>query len=118
MPRRGWIHVMLEVSATLALTTGCASSARFGTPPRVEDLATLAVGQSSPAEILLALGEPRGHGGARFPLDPVLRPVWFYEYVQAEGGHTDLSVLIIFLRDDRYDGHLWFSASQLVHRAQ
>ena len=119
MRRPRWPErAVVAAGMALVLATGCASSSSFGTPPRVAGLTKLAVGQSTATDILLALGEPRGRGAARFPVDPQLRTVWFYEYLQAEGGRTDLSALIVFVREDRYEGYLWFSASQLIGKTE
>jgi len=108
----------VAVGLGLTLTAGCASSSSFGVPPRVAGLTKLMVGESSPADILSVLGEPRGKGAARFPVDPELRTVWYYDYVHSEGGRTELAALIVFLREGRYEGHLWFAGSQLVGKSE
>lgn len=109
---------VVAIGMVLMLATGCASSSHFGTPPRVAALAQLTVGQSTSADILQVLGEPRGNGAARFPVNPELRTVWFYEYLEAEGGSSKVSALIVFVRDGRYEGYLWFSSSQLYGKAE
>ena len=111
-------RAMVAFGITLLLATGCASSSRFGTPPRIAALAQLTVGQSTPADILQALGEPRGRGAARFPVNPELLTVWFYEYLQAESGRTEMLALIVFVREGRYEGYLWFSSSQLLGKTE
>lgn len=74
---------------------------------------TLRRGVSTAADVTRALGKPNGSGGFLFPTDKEHRTVWFYEKVrvQASGGKVDLQqdVLLVFFRDNRFDGFLWFS---------
>jgi hypothetical protein len=109
---------VVAIGVVLMLATGCAPSSHLGTPFRIAALTQLTVGQSTSADILQALGEPRGNGAARFPVDPELRTVWFYEYIEVERGRSQLSALIVFVRDGRYEGYLWFSSSQLYGKAE
>jgi len=101
----------------LVLLAGC-GSVQYGSPPRTGNLSRLTLGVSKPADILVALGEPRGRGAARLVADPTPRTIWFYEFTEASGGRVDLSILLVFIRDDRYDGHLWFSSSSLLATQQ
>jgi hypothetical protein len=74
-------------------------------------LETLRVGASSIADVLLALGQPRGNGVVRFPVDPTPRQIWFYEQTRIdEEWRVHLKILLVFLRHERYDGHIWFSS--------
>jgi hypothetical protein len=101
--------LLIVVCITL---TACAQSVTFGAKPQTDRLATLVRGKSTPADILLALGEPRGKGAARLADEPnsVRRDVWFYEYVQSNGSNVNLKMLLVMLRDGTYDGHFWFSS--------
>ena len=96
------------------LLMGCAPTIKYGSPPRTDRLETLRPGVSSTADVLLALGEPRGHGVARFPVDPQPLKIWFYEYTEARGKRADLKILLVFFRQERYGGHLWFSSAELL----
>jgi len=93
---------------------GCITTIPFGSPPRQEALERLKQGQSTPAEVLLVLGEPRGNGVVRWT--PASRPgkVWYYEYVVLGSQRADTKILLVFFDQDRYDGYLWFSAASLV----
>lgn len=94
----------------LSLLAGCAPTMRFGSPPMTNNLKTLKVGASTPADVLLALGQPRGDGATRLPGAPKPRKIWFYDYVEAAGGVTRGKILLVFFDQEKYDGHLWFSA--------
>ncbi len=106
-------------ATSLCLLASCAS-VKQGTPPRVEQLASLTRGVSGPGDILLVLGEPRGHGVARFMPSLPPRDIWLYEYNEAESGsgRVYLAFLLVFLEHDRYDGHLWFASTQRVEKRE
>ncbi len=44
--------------------------------------------------------------------------ILYYEYMEAEGLRIGLKLLVVFLREDRYDGHLWFSSAELLEEAK
>lgn len=108
------LKVLLLVGcATLA---ACAQSVTFGVKPQTDRLSMLVRGRSTAADVLLALGEPRGRGAARLADQPdaARRDVLFYEFVQSSGSAVNLKMLIVFMRDNTYDGHLWFSSVDSV----
>lgn len=88
----------------------------YGWLPRTDPLETLRRGASTKADVLLALGEPRGHGIARFHADQVPRDVWFYEFTHIENWRVHLKILVVLLHNERYDGHLWFSQAQVLEQ--
>ena len=88
----------------------------YGWLPRTDPLETLRPGASTKADVLLALGEPRGHGIARFHADQVSRDVWFYEFTHIESWRVHLKILVVFLHNERYDGHCWFSQAQTLEQ--
>ena len=102
----------------LVLLMGCAPTLKYGSPPRVGNLASLDKGVSTKADVLLALGEPRGKGAVRFSEAPSPWEIWFYEYIEGKGGRIDLKLLLIFFADKYYDGNLWFSAKQLLDKEE
>jgi hypothetical protein len=51
-------------------------------------------------------------------MDPTPRTIWSYEYAEAEGQRIGLKMLLVFLNQDRYEGHLWFSAATLLERTE
>jgi len=99
-----------------AMLAGCMYTIRYGSPPRVEQLETLKVGVSKDADILMALGEPRGNGTVRLSTALPTRKIWFYEYTEASGSRVDLMILLVFFDKEFYDGHLWFSSTQLYKK--
>lgn len=106
----GLILFLLVLQSALV---GCAK-VRIGFPPKVERLELLKRGISAPADVLLALGEPRGHGVIRFSPAVAPRDIWLYEYAESSGKRIDLKMLLVFSHQGRYDGHLWFSSGNLV----
>ena len=93
---------------------GCAGSIRWGAAPRVDRLDGLKPGTSTTADVLLALGEPRGRGATRFSPDLPPRSTWFYELVESDGKNVKLKILVVFIDGQRYDGHFWFASTALV----
>jgi hypothetical protein len=94
----------------MALLLGCTPTLKYGSPPRTERLESLKTGSSTEMEVRHALGEPRGGGALRWSDYPGPWEIWFYEYLQVEGGLADLKMLLVFFKDQKYDGHLWFSS--------
>jgi hypothetical protein len=47
---------------------------------------------------------------------PEPRKILYYEYMEAAEQRIALKLLVVFLHEDRYDGHLWFSSAQLIER--
>ena len=116
---RGLVVGVVVRLALLGLLVGCAPTIKFGSPPRTDRLEMLKPGVSSTADVLLTLGEPRGHGAARLLVRPeAARTIWFYEYIEAEGRRVALKMLLVFFNQQRYDGHLWFSSAQLYEKTE
>jgi len=109
------VSKFLSVICFFALV-GCAPSMKFGSLPRVEQLTTLTPGVSSVDDVRRALGEPRGYGMARLAVYPLPATIWFYEYTEAAGNRMNLKFLIVFIRQDLYDGHLWFASANLIEQ--
>ena len=89
---------------------GCLS-AQSGVRPRIDQLSRLKVGVSTRTEVRAALGEPNGNGAARFSPATRRREVWFYDYAKSGWLGTHFVVLGVFLDENLYDGHLWFSSA-------
>jgi hypothetical protein len=104
----------LHFLVCLVLLIGCAPTLKYGSPPKVSSLESLKAGISTKADVLLALGEPRGKGAARFSVIPTPREIWFYEYTESDGSRIDLKLLLVFFDEEHYDGNLWFSSKQLL----
>ena len=116
--RRVGMAATFALLAFVGLLTGCTTTRRYGSPPRTDRLEVLRPAVSSPADVRLALGEPRGHGMARLAPDFTPRPIWSYEYTETEGKRIGLKILLVFFEEDRYDGYLWFSAAALLEKKE
>lgn len=102
------------VGLAIAATAGCATTITFGSVPRIDRLETLKVGGSNGGDVVRALGEPRGRGQSRFQADFPETQVWFYEYMQTDGQKAQVKMLLVFVHNDLYVGHMWFSSGQLL----
>jgi outer membrane protein assembly factor BamE (lipoprotein component of BamABCDE complex) len=96
------------VVATLA---GCAAETRksqaLSQLDRLEG--ELQKGVSTKADVLFLLGEPSGSGGAEFPTAQHANDVWYYEASNASMSGVNMNILLIYFKDDAYDGFMWFS---------
>ena len=113
-----WAVCLIACFALATFLAGCATSIKYGSPPKVNQLSILKQGVSVKSDVLAALGEPRGYGAGRFHALPTPREIWFYEYMETDGVRTQLKFLLVFLDADRYDGHLWFASSSLIDVVQ
>jgi outer membrane protein assembly factor BamE (lipoprotein component of BamABCDE complex) len=111
--RRAWI-----LNLALLSIAACATNAQFGSSPRLDRLATLKRGESTDADVLLALGEPRGRGMARLSARTGPRRVWLYEFRKEQKEIEQQSLLLVFLNGERFDGYLWFSSKELLDARQ
>ena len=117
--RRSQAAALLAVLILIVgIVGGCASTIEFGARPNTNTLVNLSVGQSTEEDIRFALGEPRGHGAARFSQDLITRDIWFYEYVRSDIKSIDVEILMVFLKDCSYDGHFWFSSVDILNPMQ
>jgi hypothetical protein len=112
--RSGFLKSAL-ICAAIATLAGCITI-EYGADPNTGALDGLVARQSTQAEVLLALGEPRGKGGAEFAAQ-LGRPrdIWFYEYTKADTKTAHLKLLIVFFENDLYDGYWWFSSLEEFH---
>jgi hypothetical protein len=97
------------------MLSGCLSI-RYGTPIITSGLESLKLGESSRADALLALGQPRGEGVVRVNQVPEPRVIVFYEYIRLVDGKAELEILLVFEHRGRYDGHLWFGSTGRYER--
>ena len=113
-----FIATVKKILALMCLLTlvACATSIKFGSPPKVDQLTTLTPGISSVDDIRRTLGEPRGYGMARLTVYPLPANIWVYEYSEAVGNRMNLKFLIVFIRENLYDGHLWFASANLIEQ--
>jgi hypothetical protein len=117
---------MLFALAFLAVLVGCTQTLlKLGSPPRTDQLDTLKLGDSTKADVLLALGQPQGDGVVRFAVERTPRTIWSYDYTEAKVGIgwaasakvVGLRVLLVFFDQDKYAGHLWFASAPDLPKA-
>lgn len=106
-----WVAALLACFAA----SGCITL-KYGTPLVTSGLDDLEIGQSSRAEILLSLGQPRGSGAVSSIQHPDPRDILFYEYITSDGTNVELEIMTVFLHNDTYDGYLWFASSERMRR--
>lgn len=99
-----WLIVLYMI---VSLFAGCMTF-QYGWQPPVERLKSLSPGISTSAEVLMALGEPRGQGIVRYTPEVAPRKIWFYEYVETDGKAVKIKFLLVFFEKEVYDGHFWF----------
>lgn len=107
-------------AALLLALAGCASPTfSDGRAAPTDRLATLHAGVSNEADVRAALGIPGGTGFMRHSADePDRRPIWYYEFVQVKGDQIGLKILLVFFTEDKYDGHVWFAAQELLRAGE
>ncbi len=111
-----WGRAVILAFIVLVTATACVSSVEYGVKPKTDRLVRLQVGMSERAQILAALGPPRGKGVARLAGLPEPREIWYYEHVKTDGSQVEMSMLLAYVKDGRYDGHLWFSSAQVLQQ--
>ncbi len=104
----------LIAAACCLLLTACASQVIYGADPNTDALGRLVLGESTETDIRRIIGTPRGRGEALWSMDMTKRKLLFYEKVRSDGRAVDLKMLLILLKDGRYDGHLWFSSTDML----
>lgn len=102
------------VAAGLLMLSACSTTISFGSMPRIDSLQTLTIGTSKADEVIRALGEPRGHGRAKFRADLPEQEIWQYEYLRSDGAKAQAKMLLVFMHQGIYYGHMWFSSNQLM----
>lgn len=84
---------------------------RAGSRPNPDVLEnTLQIGQSTRADVVAALGEPYGKGREMLPFVQEPRTLWSYYYEEGDMKESRRIFLFVFLKQDRYDGYMWFSS--------
>ncbi len=116
MKWRAGAVVRAVIAVALGLCFGGCYTIPFGSPPRQGRLEQLKQGESTPADVLLLLGEPRGDGAVRWAASLTPQKVWYYEYVVLASQGIDNKALLVFFDEDRYVGYLWFSSTNLIKK--
>ena len=97
--------------AACLLLAGC--TIKYGRPPATDRIEKeLKTQVSTKADVLRALGAPRGYGQARVSYVPGDRVIWFYEFTEAGmlSGNVRFKILLVYFDGDKLDGHLWFGS--------
>lgn len=113
--RRAWLLIAIAVALGTGIT-GCVRAFEFGRMTRPAQLATLQVGLSTEADVLRALGEPRGRGAARLVGVEGPRSILLYDAYRGDSGSVAATLLVVFLHEGRYDGYLWMSTATPVEK--
>lgn len=80
-----------------------------GTRPLVESLMPQI---STKADVLQALGPPRGYGVASMQGVERPRTIWYYESSEIKGKTVRLAMILVFFEGEIYDGYMWFSSME------
>ena len=93
--------------------TGCAPTITIGKMPKIDALANFTPGVSSIEDIRNGLGEPHARGMSRWSTDKEMpAKVWEYQFTKVGGGQIQFTLLMVFIREGHYDGHLWLSSAE------
>lgn len=82
------------------------------------DAGKLVAGVSTKADVLETLGAPTGYGMTRVDYLPEPRVIWSYEAVGVGVGKVRTMMLLVFFKEDRYDGYMWFSSNDKLEVCQ
>ncbi len=93
-----------------ALSMGCVTTVEYGRWPDPEQLNNLKLAYSTSENVRELLGEPTGKGEGRMPDFVGTATVWSYEYMRTTGSDVKMNMLLVFLWNDKYQGHFWFVA--------
>ena len=110
------LHVRpLLAGITLSFLAGCTiPSYQWGSPPQTAALGTLTPNVSTGADVLKAMGAPQGRGVAAHRPGERPRTVWLYYSVTNVGARFEGKYMLVFLDDDRYEGHLWLTSNLVL----
>ena len=119
---RWWVCV--TTAAAVMTVNACNSVIQIRSGRQVDPAlldSSLTVGTSTTEEVRSVLGEPEGKGREALPTGKPPRTIWTYSYdasmadLGGSGSDSRRMYVLVFLKDDTYDGYLWFS-SLLEHR--
>lgn len=113
----GAVLISFVLAATLMVgLAGCSTSIAFGAQPRLEDLAKLQRGVSTDEDVRRTLGKPRGNGAARLSIG--YASIWLYDYLEMESDRARIKYLLVFMRQDAYDGYLWLDTEATLEKRE
>ena len=96
---------------TSFLSFGCGMGIVAGSRPNIDVLEkSLRMGQSTPADVAAALGEPNGKGRVMLPIEAKPRTMWSYYYEEGTLEDARRMVVFVYFDQDRYDGYMWYSS--------
>ena len=109
---RRHVPLLLLLVLLSLLLSGCSNfQVRAGSMPDLKALEeNLVVGKSTIGDVLSTLGEPYGVGQEMIPLTPERRELFSYYYEEGSSSDDRRIFLFVFLKDDVYDGYMWFSS--------
>ena len=93
--------------------TGCTTT--IGKMPKIDALATFTPGVSSIEDIRNVLGEPHARGMSRWATHKEMpAKIWEYQFTKAGGGQIQFTLLMVYILEGHYGGHLWFSSAEEI----
>ena len=108
-----YINVYSRFLIILLLTTiGACSTTNAVQHHREEQIESkLTRGVSTKADVLKVIGKRNGSGTLLMPGYPTIREMWYYEDVKVSqiSGNMGQKLLLIYFKDDIYDGYMWFA---------
>ena len=113
--RRYVFHIfrILVLSVFFFQVTGCTTT--IGKMPKIDALATFTPGVSSIEDIRNVLGEPHARGMSRWATHKEMpAKIWEYQFTKAGGGQIQFTLLIVYILEGHYGGHLWFSSAEEI----
>lgn len=106
--RVGLVALILMVALPMG---GCIDRIRIGNRPNPDVLEqSLRLGESTPADVVAALGQPYGKGRAVLPIDSNPKTLWSYYYEEGDLKDARRIFLFVYFDHDHYDGYMWFSS--------
>ena len=112
MSRRNFSYLIFSVLTLAIMLSGC-GSIKYGRMPDTEKLSSALIQDvSTKADVLNALGAPRGYGIYQMEAVPDPYAAWFYEYIESDGKKIRLKMLLVFFDREIYAGHMWFASDE------
>lgn len=108
-----YVNIYSRFLLILLLTTigACATTDAIQYHREEQIESKLTRGISTKSDVLKVLGKRDGSGTGLMPGDSIIRELWYYEDVKVSqiSGKMDQKILLIYFKDNIYDGYMWFA---------
>jgi len=107
-----YINIYSRFLIILLFTTigACSTTGAVQQQHREEQIESkLTRGVSTKADVLKVTGKRNGFGTLLMPGSPIIREVWYYEDVKVYSNNMDQKILLIYFKNNIYDGYIWFT---------